>query len=189
MIGQSAKKSVEVPPVSCVFRCRMWHVSGVIFVKCFLFPFLPYSISCVFTVLFPYTSGFFLYMCDYWSCIIGWVCLTTARVLCSPSDLYMPVHPMCNNHGIAFDVSPPLWLSLRLAFCQTWPFLNLHLVTTLRMSCHVLSSHKSGKKNLFRHRPCSKFSEIARNLLVKLHCGHFPGLSDLMLMESIFCWD
>lgn len=89
----------------CSSDCRMWHVSGVIFVKCFLFPFLPYSIPCVFTVFFPYTSGILLYMCDYWSCIIGWVCLTTARVLCSPSDLYMPVHPMCNDHCIAFDVS------------------------------------------------------------------------------------
>lgn len=89
---------------------------GSFLLSVFFFPFLPYSISCVFTVLFPYTSGIFLYMCDYWSCIIGWVCLTKARVLCSPSDLYMPVHPMCNNHCIAFDVSPPLWLSLRLAF-------------------------------------------------------------------------
>lgn len=105
------------------FRCRTWHVSGVIFVKCFFFfPLLPYSISCVFNVLLPYTSGIFLFMCDYWSCVIGWVCLTMAGVLCSPSDLYMPVHPMCNNHCIAFDVSPPVWLSLRLAFRHPWPF-------------------------------------------------------------------
>lgn len=84
----------------------------------FFFSFLPYSIPCVFTVLCPYTSGIFLFMCNYWSYIIGWVCLTMAKVLCPPSDLYMPVHSMCSNHCIAFNVSPPLWLSLRPAFRQ-----------------------------------------------------------------------
>lgn len=84
----------------------------------FFFSFLPYSIPCVFTVLCPYTSGIFLFMCNYWSYIIGWVCLTMAKVLCPPSDLYMPVHSMCSNHCIAFNVSPPLWLSPRPAFRQ-----------------------------------------------------------------------
>lgn len=107
-------------PSAVSSRRRMWHVSGVIFVKCFPFPFLPFSIPCVFNVLFPYISGIFLFMCDYWSCIIGWVCLTVAGELCSapllPPDLYMPVHPMCNNHCTAFDVSPPVLPSLRPAF-------------------------------------------------------------------------
>lgn len=68
---------------------------GSFLLSVFFFPFLPFSIPCVFTVLFPYTSGIFLYMCDYWSCSIGWVCLTMARVLCLPSDLYMPVYIPC----------------------------------------------------------------------------------------------
>lgn len=52
-------------PPSCrlcfiqVFLCRMWHVSGVIFVvKCFVFFLLPYSISCVFTVSFIHIRYF-----------------------------------------------------------------------------------------------------------------------------------
>lgn len=144
--------SALLSPVFSDAGCGM--LVGSFLWSVFLFPFLPYSISCVFTVLFPYTSGIFLYMCDYWSCIIGWVCLTMARVLCSPSDLYMLVHPMCNNHCIAFDVSPPLWLSLRLAFHQPWPFFeNLHLLTTLRRSCHIWSKVKNLGKICFGTNP------------------------------------
>lgn len=148
-VSEEVRRSPSALLSPVFFNAGCGMLVGSFLCSVFPFPFLPYSISCVFTVLFPYTSGIFLYMCDYWSCIIGWVCLTTARVLCSPSDLYMPVHPMCNNHCIAFDVSPPLWLSLRLAFLPTLTFFE-NLVTTLRTSCHILSSTKTGK-NLFRH--------------------------------------
>lgn len=124
-IGQSVKKSLR-PPVRAVFRCRMWHVSGIVFlclfVFSFIFPFLPFP-SHVYFLCYFHTHPIFLFMYDYWSCNIGWVCLTLARVLRSPSDVYMPVHPMCNNHCIAFDVSPPVWLSLRrMAFRHPLPF-------------------------------------------------------------------
>lgn len=60
---RSVKRSVEVPPVSCVFRCRMWHVSGVIFVECFLFPFLPYSHSmCIYCVISIHIRYFPVYV-------------------------------------------------------------------------------------------------------------------------------
>lgn len=100
-IGHSVKKSIE--PIMCppsyflcftlLFQCRMWHVSGVIFVvKCFVF-FSCHTPFHAYLLLFPYTSGIFLFMCDYWSCIIGWVCLIMVKVLCSPSALYA-----CTSH-------------------------------------------------------------------------------------------
>lgn len=106
-IGQTVKKSIEVSLPSCLLRfffwCRMWHVSGVIFLKCFLlfiFSFLPYSIPCVFTVLCPYTSGIFLFMCNYWSYIIGWVCLTNGK---SALSTLRPVY------ACTFHVQQPLY--------------------------------------------------------------------------------
>lgn len=154
------------------FRCRTWHVSGVIFVKCFFFfPLLPYSISCVFNVLLPYTSGIFLFMCDYWSCIIGWVCLTTAGVLCSPSDLYMPVHPMCNKPLYCFwcvsscvtvtetGFSPSLTLLQNYVLWQHWEQVVI-----------FLSCQRNWEKFVSVSKP--KFLEIACRLLVKLDRGH-----------------
>lgn len=112
-------------PSAVSSRRRMWHVSGVIFVKCFPFPFLPFSIPCVFNVLFPYISGIFLFMCDYWSCIIGWVCLTVAGELCSAPLL--PPRPVyaCTSH-----VQQPLYcfwcVSSRVTVTETGfsPFLR-----------------------------------------------------------------
>lgn len=189
MIGQSDREEVCRSPSALLspvfFWCRVWHVSGVIFVECFsFFLFLPYSIPCVFTVLFPYTSGIFLYMCDYWSCIIGWVCLTTARVLCSPSDLYMPVHPMCNKPLYCFWCVSSFVTVTETGFSPTLTlFENLHLVTTLRASCHILWSQKSGKEKKFVS--ASTLFKVLRNSPQSFG-KTFLGLLHFMLMESIF---
>lgn len=68
MIGQWAKKSVAVPPVSCVFffskKCRMWHVSGVIFVKCFFFFPFPVILHfmCIYCVISIHIRYFPVYV-------------------------------------------------------------------------------------------------------------------------------
>lgn len=144
MIDQTVKESVaEVHLPSCLlcfFSAGRGMLVGSLWLSVFyfvlFFPFLPCDISCVFTVFCPYTSGILLFMCNYWSYIIGWVCLTMAKVLCPPSDLYMPVHSMCSNHCIAFDVS--------FATVTETGFLadtdldeNLHLATTLKISCRI----------------------------------------------------
>lgn len=133
-IGQSVKKSL----LSLVFfgaGCSM--LAGPFLLSVFFFfPFPAILHFMCITVLFPYTSGIFLYM---WLLVMfHWlsVSLTTARVLCSPSNLYMPVHPMCNNHCNAFNVSPPLLLSLRLALCHPWSLWKSTSWDDIQNSCH-----------------------------------------------------
>lgn len=148
---------------------RMWHVSGVIcvfmylfiFIELFtlsssvfsLFPFVPFSIPCVFNmlyVLFPCISGIFLFMCDYWSCIIGWVLPNNNRRALSalprthpsPPDLYMPVHPMCNDHCSAFDVSPLVLLSPRGFLPSLNPFLFFIFFFVVAKVHHVTAHFK-----------------------------------------------
>lgn len=126
-LWSSQWKTIEVPAPSwprCISDagCGMLVGSFFFVCLCFIFPFLPFP-SHVYFLCYFHTHQIFLFMCDNWSCNIGWMCLTLARVLRSPSDVYMPVHPMCNNHCIAFDVSPPVWLSLRrMAFHHPLPF-------------------------------------------------------------------
>lgn len=140
MIGQSAKKPLEVPPVSCVLRCRTWHVSGVIFVKCFLFPFLPYShfmcIYCVISIHIRYSPVYVWLLVMY-----HWLSVPNNGEKCSVRPqtcicLYIP----CATTTVL------LLMCLLLRDCHwDWlfanldPFENLHLMTTATLtSCHIL---------------------------------------------------
>lgn len=147
-IGQSVKKSLLA---RVFFRCRMRHVNGAIFVECFFIFFCSFSCHTPFHVYYCVISIHIRYFPVYvWLLVMyHWlsVSLTTARVLCLPSNLYMPVHPMCNNHCNAFNVSPPLLVSLRLALCHPWPLWkstswdNIKNCCHSKEECHVLESN------------------------------------------------
>lgn len=89
-----------------------------------------------------------------------------AKVLCPPSDLYMPVHSMCSNHCIAFDVSSATVTETGF-LADTDLDENLHLATTLKISCRIsrrkkktIKKIKSGKI-LVKQQSCLRFLEIA----------------------------
>lgn len=133
--------SALLSPVFFDAGCGMLVGSFLLSVFFFLSCHTPFH---VYLLCYFHTHQVFSCICV----IIGWVCLTTARVLCSPSDLYMPVHPMCNNHCIAFDVSPPLWLSLRLAFCQPWLFWKSTSCDNIKNELSYYIKSKIWKKNI-----------------------------------------
>lgn len=116
-----------------------------------------------------------------------------AKVLCPPSDLYMPVHSMCSNHCIAFDVSSATVTETGF-LADTDLDENLHLATTLKISCRI--SRRKNKNRLKKNKiwensgEATVLLEVFRNsgcVLVKLDCGLFSLFcQDSMVMESVF---
>lgn len=122
-VGQTVMTSVPLPSwLLCFFfhaGCGMLVESFLLSVFFLFFPAIPHFM-CIYCYFHTYNiRDFPVYV---WLLVMyHWLSVPNcSRELCSPSDLYMPVHPMCNNHCIAFDVSPPLWLSKRLRpFCKS----------------------------------------------------------------------
>lgn len=199
MIDQTVKESVEevhLPScLLCLFSAGRGMLVGSLWLSVFyfvlFFPFLPCDISCVFTVFCPYTSGILLFMCNYWSYIIGWVCLTMAKVLCPPSDLYMPVHSMCSNHCIAFDVSS-VTVTETGFLADTDLDENLHLATTLKISCRISRREKKNNKKIWENSgEASVLFEVFRNsgCVLAWLWTFFLGLSRLDGHGVCIYWD
>lgn len=170
----------------------MWHVSGVIFVKCFLFSFPAIlHFMCIYCVISIHIRYFPVYV---WLLVMyHWLSVPNK----GKSALFAlrPVYA-CTSH-----VQQPLYcfwcVSSFVTVTETGfffflanlePFANLHLVTTLRTSCHILLTPKFGKTfamastlfRVFRNTPQS----FSKTLL-----WTFPWSIWLDVHGAHICWD